>query len=139
MAIILGLLGVFYLCVAIICLTAIFMLKKKDILSTSDLKVFFYIGFGITVLDFFISNHLAMFTGDSSVLAAIGYSAVPITQASVALISYSLLQILNKKNNKENKYTPYLLGSGFSAACAYGVTAALSPMYWEFLGKTIYG
>ena len=95
--------------------------------------------FFVGALGFFCANQVAFASDDPSVMMTIGYTIVPITQASFAFLSYTTLYIVNSQTKKNIRFAPILLGIVTSAPISVLITTVLSQTYWNFLGKNIYG
>ncbi len=139
MGILLGFISFLYIIICIGSIGAFIYFYKKAPYSKQDIALFVLAIFINMSASFFISNHLAMSIQGSGIMTSIGYSIVPITQFSFALISYPILQMINRSRNLRLNYAPAFLGAASSLAFSYGFASIASPLYWNLLGKNIYG
>ncbi len=138
MGMIIAIIGIAYILISIITIGMYVYVHRKQAYTRSDLSVFILTTFIITILSFFVVNHLAIFTSEATVMTSFGYSAVPITQFSLLLLSYPIVQILSSKG-KSLKYGPIFFGIVLSAGLNFGATLLLATTYWEMIGVSIYG
>jgi hypothetical protein len=138
-AVIFAIFGLLHFFVFITSIALFTVFYKKENYGSSELITFISLIFIIGVVGFFTANQVAFISDDPSVLMSIGYSIIPITQASLALLSYSVLYLVNTKTKKPIKFAPICLGIIGSAPVSVLSTTLFSQPYWTFLGKSIYG
>ncbi|MFT6633066.1 MAG: hypothetical protein ACJAS4_003035 [Bacteriovoracaceae bacterium] len=131
-----GLLHFFIFIFSIFLFTVFF---KKENYGRSELVTYLSIIMFVGMLGFFCANQITFASDDQSIMMTIGYTIVPITQASFAFFSYTVLYIINSKTKKNIRYAPILLGTITSAPVSVLMSTVLSQAYWNFLGKNIYG
>lgn len=112
---------------------------KKENYTSKELTIYLITILSSTVIAFFIANQLALISDDPSVMMAIGYTVIPITQGSLAFLSYTIVNILNSSESRNIRYAPVLLGIITSAPVSLLATSTLSEFYWNWMGLSIYG
>lgn len=139
MAVVVAIFGMIHF-VAFLIFNALFIyIYKKDSYEKSEIYKFVISLILVSITGFFVSNHLALISDDSTYATSVGFSIVPITQIVLALFSYIIIQILNRKNKNQIKYASIFLGIMSSAPVSLAFGALLSPKYWELLGRSVYG
>lgn len=126
-----------YILVFIFSLVCFFIAYKHSDYGVKDIYsyVFCFLVFGC--LGFFVANHFALMTSDKSITLAMGYAAMPITQMSIAILSYPMIVLFKDKIGL--KYPPVFLGILASAPLSFLLTSTLSFYYWQFLGDSYFG
>ena len=132
-----GIVAMVHLLIFVTAIIAFCLYYKKVNLEKSQILIFAGLALTFGVLGFFVANHFAFITKDSGVMMTVGYTAVPITQMGLSLMSYPLVYMLQTKFKV--KYFVVLLGIVTSAPLSLLLAASFSQYYWEFLGKNIYG
>ena len=138
MGMILAIIGILYILISFFTIGMYVYVHRKEAYSKADLTIFILSTLFVTVVSFFVVNHLAISTSEATVMTSFGYSAVPITQFSLILLSYPMIQLLSMKGKKV-KYGPVFFGIVLSTGLNYGATLLLATSYWEVLGVSIYG
>lgn len=131
-AIFLTILIVAHILIFIFSILAFVFAYKKSHYSSKDIYLFLGCFTLCGLLGFFIANHFAFLTSDKSVTLAMGYTAMPITQMSVTILSYPIVELLKQK--MELNYAPVLFGIVASAPLSFLLTSTLSFYYWQLLG-----
>jgi len=129
--------ALFHIFIFIACVAIFVLFYKKDKYSKIEISIFTLTIALVGVIGFFIANHFALLSTDKSVLLAMGYTAIPITQMGMVLLSYPIITLLKERFNL--RYPPIILGIIASAPFSYLLTTILSPTYWSYLGEKIYG
>ncbi len=139
MAIVLSIFSVFYIVLFIASLALFYVFYKKQNYKIKHIFQYVITIILASITGFIVANHMAMIGDNNSVVASIGYAAIPITQASILLISYSVVQWMNKAAEKKIIYAPIFLGTVSSMSISFLMTLTVSKYYWAILGKNIYG
>ena len=106
---------------------------KKENYKKAEALSFGVSFLSVGILGFFVANHFSFLSSDSSVLLAVGYTVVPITQVAICMLSYPVVKGFNFK------YPPLFFGVMASAPLSFFLSTTLTQTYWEFLGRNIYG
>ncbi len=134
MAIIFAVFGMLHFGLFILCLYSYKTFNGKKVYQKKD-HIFFASTLILgTIISFFVVNHFALSITDASIMHAIGYSIIPITQVSLIFISYVLVSLTDSI-----KFSPIFLGLASSAPLTFLMTGLVGRIYWEFLGRSIYG
>lgn len=135
--IVMAILGIIHLFIFITAVGLFYIFYKKQNYSKDQILWFCTTFILAAISGFFFANHFSFISTDSSLLLAIGYSIFPITQISLLLLSYPIIQLLNRKYKV--KYAPVFLGIVASAPLSLLLMVTLAQFYWDFLGRSIYG
>lgn len=134
-AIFIGILILFHMAVFFGSCYVIYKLVKKDTLQISDVKLVGILTLVISIIGFFGANHFAFLGQGADLMLAIGYSAFPVSQIVCLFLSYPVTLLFFKKT----KYTAVFFSIVMSAPLSFLWVSLLGGVYWELLGKSIYG
>ncbi|MBT4792936.1 MAG: hypothetical protein HON90_15275 [Halobacteriovoraceae bacterium] len=139
MAVILAIFGIIHFIIFLGGIFLFYLIYKKENYYKKDIYTYIVCTLILSLVGFFVGNHLAMFTGDGGVMKSVGYTAIPITQISFALLAYASIQYINYNEKYQVRMGPYILAAMTSAPLSLLLAASISQSYWQLLGKSIYG
>lgn len=106
--------------------------------SKKEIATFIIMMLSTSVIGFFAAIHASILLPNPSIMRAVGYVAVPLTQVFFLLLTYVIVQFQNTFQNKQIRITPFLLGIVASAPISFLIMTLFGAAYWVTLGNRIY-